>query len=435
MNLMTKTALNNGNYVLDTQLGKGMFDITYQATHSESGQTVVIKTLSENLCQHSSFEQFKQQFLDLGQRLSRCKHPNLVQVLDYFEDRGRPYMVMECIPGQTLAEVIQSYVMPEYQAIKYIRQIGSALLVLHNAGLLHRNVRPKNIILRQDTDSVVLCEFGITCEFTAGVRQSHASLMCAGYAPLEQYYPSGKHSRATDIYALAATLYCLLTGNAPEPAPVRHRQAKLAVSDSVNAQGQEIQFKKPTNTGKQSSENSVEALFPPNLEQSISLVVQQAIARGLEISARKRPQTLEAWLCLFPRYKERVKQTSALQELSVAKTKAQISVKQTTKKGKTTQLATGKSKDSYKTAFVNTLLTKLNIKGKSQNTASTKRKTNKALLPLQALLMTGAIAASAGAGFGFALRVNKPSEPGSSILHTEQSFPPTSNWPMSEPRL
>jgi hypothetical protein len=55
--------------------------------------------------------------------------------------------------------------------------------------------------------------------------------------------------------------------------------------------------------------------------------------------------------------------------------------------------------------------------------------------PLRALLMTGAIAASAGVGFGFALRINTPNQPGSTLLHTEQSFPPTSNWPMSEPQL
>jgi serine/threonine-protein kinase len=108
MNLTAETALQNGKYVLDTQLSKGVFGITYRATNTESGQTVVIKTLGESLRQHSDFDQFKQQFLELAKRLSRCKHPNLVQVLDCFEEAGRPYLVMEYIPGQTLAELIQS---------------------------------------------------------------------------------------------------------------------------------------------------------------------------------------------------------------------------------------------------------------------------------------------------------------------------------------
>lgn len=431
MNVMTKKVLNNGKYVLDTQLDKGMFGLTYQAIHRQSGQTVVIKTLSENLCQHSNFEQFKQQFLDLAQRLSHCKHPNLVKVLDYFEDTGRPYIVMEYIRGYSLAEIIESDVLPEHQAIKYIRQVGSALLVLHDAGLLHRNVRPKNIIRRQDTDSVVLCEFGLTCDFTAGVRQAHASLMCAGYAPLEQYYTNGKHTRATDIYAASATLYCLLTGQPPLSATVREREARLR-----NAAPQEVSPENTTSAGQQLSEASIEALFPPNLQPVISSAVKQAILRGLEISARKRPQTVEAWLSLFPRKKDTlIQKNPALPIHLLAKSKEQIEVRQTTKNVKTTQSPVPEHKNSHRPAFVKGLLTKLNIKVKSQNTASTKSKMRKALLPMQALLMTGAIAASAGAGFGFALRVNKPSEPGSSILHTEQSFPPTSNWPMSEPRL
>ncbi|NEO01789.1 MAG: hypothetical protein F6K50_42315, partial [Moorea sp. SIO3I7] len=68
-------------------------------------------------------------------------------------------------------------------------------------------------------------------------------------------------------------------------------------------------------------------------------------------------------------------------------------------------------------------------------TQTSKLKTTKAGFPLKALLMTGALAASAGLGFGFALRINSQKEPGSTIFHTDQSFPPRSNWPLSEPQL
>jgi serine/threonine protein kinase len=100
MNLMTQAGLHNGEYILKTQLGTGMFEITYQATHAQSGETVVIKTLGETLRQHSEFDQFKQKFLELAARLKGCKHPNLVQVLDYFEEAGMPYLVMELIEGR-----------------------------------------------------------------------------------------------------------------------------------------------------------------------------------------------------------------------------------------------------------------------------------------------------------------------------------------------
>src|SRR5918998_704896 len=118
MNLTAGTALHDDKYLLNTQLGKGVFGITYRATNTESGETVVIKTIGEELRQHSDFDQFKQQFLELAERLRCCKHPNLVQVLDCFEEAGRPYLVMEYIPGQTLAELIQSEVLPEAKAVK-----------------------------------------------------------------------------------------------------------------------------------------------------------------------------------------------------------------------------------------------------------------------------------------------------------------------------
>jgi len=515
MNLTAETALHNGKYVLDTPMGQGVFDITYRATHTESGQTVVIKTLDENLHQHSDFDQFKQQFRELAKRLSHCKHPNLLQVLDYFEDAERPYLVMEYIPGQTLAELIQSDVLSEAKAIHYIRQIGNALSVLHKAGLVHRAVKPQNIIRRQDTHCVVLCEFGITCEFTAGVMQTHASLISAGYAPLEQYSFESQRIPATDIYALAATLYCLLTGRPPLPAPVRQ---------ALHSKG-----------GVSATAPSEPRLFPQNLPpgtQKLSSVVKQAIGRGLAVAAQRRPQTVEAWLSLLPSKKPSPKPQSALTQNLITQPKAQNSAQAELKPSPTksptlpptpekiptpkpaltqnlvtkvkTQNSEGadvkpspttspmlhppipEQKPTPQLAFEQNLLTKLKTQNghtgtvikklKIQNgytgTVIKKLKGPKVLealakwcvaqrgfskaessgsaqqvngvcrawskgkeLPLRALLITGAIAASAGVGFGFALRTNAPNQPGSTLLHTEQSFPPSSNWPMSRPQL
>jgi serine/threonine-protein kinase len=459
MKLTAETALHNGKYVLDTQLGQGVFSLTYRATNTESGQTVVIKTLAENLRQHSDFAQFKQQFIQLADHLKSCKHPNLVQILDYFEDAGRPYLVMEYISGQTLAELIQSDVLPEAKAIEYIRQIGKALSVLHQAGLLHRDVKPQNIIRRQDTNSVVLCEFGITCEFTPGMMQTHASLLSAGYAPPEQYAFEGQRTRATDIYALAATLYCLLTGRPPLPAPVR--QAR-------HSDGGKCLF----------LPNSHPA--PPNLSPAI----KEALWRGLELAVEKRPQTVEAWLSLLKSQKKIPKPQLALTQRSKAKPKAQKSVQATSLKPAATKPQTPQiprqekipkpepalfeclvvkpkaqksvqadlkptptnrhtpqmppkpeKKSTPQLAFAQHLVIKLKTLVGNEGTASTKSKTPNGKLPLRSLLMTGAIAASVGMGFGLALRLNRPAEPGSTILHTKQAFPPSSNWPMSEPRL
>ena len=469
MNLTAETALQNGKYVLDTQLSKGVFGITYRATNTESGQTVVIKTLGESLRQHSDFDQFKQQFLELAKRLSRCKHPNLVQVLDCFEEAGRPYLVMEYIRGQTLAELIQSEVLPEAKAVKYIRQIGHALSVVHKAGLLHQDVKPQNIIRRQDTDCVVLCEFGLTCEFTPGVMQTHANLLSAGYAPLEQYSFEEQRTPATDIYALAATLYCLLIGRPPLPAPVRDRIAKLCLRAEVRSTSPTPMLLDENEGGDRFPESALHSdggvsaaalqehrLFLPDLQQStqkLSPAVKQVVCCGLELAAQRRPKTVEAWLSLLKSQDKILKPQPALTQHSVAQPRAgtvalpvpdlpQAALKSAPTKRKTAQRPTQAKKPTHQPELAQRLVTKLrtgleavSLPGGHRGTIFRKLKTLKVRSPLRALILTGTIAASAGIGFGFALRINRPNEPGSTILHTEQSFPPTSNWPMSEPQL
>ena len=113
MNLTAGAALHKGKYLLNSNLGQGILTPTYRAINIESGQTVVIRTLTENLRQHAEFERFKQEFLEYAERLKGCKHPNLVQVLDTFEDNGCPYLVMEYVPGQSLAQLIQMEVLSD----------------------------------------------------------------------------------------------------------------------------------------------------------------------------------------------------------------------------------------------------------------------------------------------------------------------------------
>lgn len=273
MNITAGKVLQNGKYVLDDTIGQGGFGITYKAIHTYLGQTVVIKTLQESLRCQEDFGRFEQQFIAEAQRIAKCQHPNIVRVLDFFEEAGQSFIVMDYIPGPTLAEEIkQNKRLPEALAIHYIRQIGLALTVVHQNGLLHRDVKPQNIILQQGTDKVILIDFGIAREFTPGVTQTHTGILSAGYAPIEQYLPKGKRSPATDVYALAATLYTLLTNQAPVAAVLRDR------------------IPLPT---------------PRQLCPDISPSVERAIMRGLEMDAERRPQTVQAWLALLPEIKDR----------------------------------------------------------------------------------------------------------------------------------
>ncbi|MBD2355032.1 protein kinase [Tolypothrix sp. FACHB-123] len=267
--MLAGTTLQGGKYTLNQEIGRGGFGITFKATHHYLGQEVVIKTINERLRQHPDFAKFERQFQDEARRLATCIHPNIVRVSDFFVEAGLPYMVMEYIPGDTLGDafVLPGIPLPEATAIHYIRQIGAALQVVHNNGLLHRDVKPDNIILRQGTQEVVLIDFGIAREFNGGVRQTHTGMVSEGYSPIEQYLTQAPRTPATDVYGLAATLYALLTAQVPMPALLRDREQM------------------PT---------------PRELQPHLSAAVNQAVMRGMAVESRFRPATVTEWLKLLP---------------------------------------------------------------------------------------------------------------------------------------
>jgi eukaryotic-like serine/threonine-protein kinase len=263
------TTLQGGKYTLDREIGRGGFGVTFQATHHFLHQEVVIKTLNEKLRQHPDFVKFEGQFQDEARRLATCVHPNIVRVSDFFLEAGLPYMVMEYIPGETLGE---AFVMPaipldEATAIHYMHQIGAALEVVHKNGLLHRDIKPDNIILRRGTQEVVLIDFGIAREFSAGVQKTHTGMVSEGYSPIEQYLSQAHRSPATDVYGLAATLYTLLTAQVPIPALLRDREKMLS---------------------------------PREIQPHLSAAINQAVMRGMAVEAKFRPPTVGAWLKLLP---------------------------------------------------------------------------------------------------------------------------------------
>ncbi|MBE9214466.1 serine/threonine protein kinase [Plectonema cf. radiosum LEGE 06105] len=267
--MLTGKTLQGGKYTINQEIGRGGFGVTYKATHHFLHQEVVIKTLNHKLQKHPDFAKFESQFQDEARRLASCVHPNIVRVSDFFVEANLPYMVMEYIPGDTLGE---AFVMPgiplkEEIAIHYIRQIGAALGVVHQKGLLHRDIKPDNIILRQNTNEVILIDFGIAREFNTGVRQTHTGMVSEGYSPIEQYLTSAPRSPATDIYGLASTLYALLTAQVPMPVLLRDREKMPA---------------------------------PRELQPHLSAAVNQAVMRGMAVEARFRPQTVESWLDLLP---------------------------------------------------------------------------------------------------------------------------------------
>ncbi|MBW4681242.1 MAG: serine/threonine protein kinase [Microcoleus vaginatus WJT46-NPBG5] len=268
MNLTAGTVLQNGQYVINATLGEGAVGITYRATQTDLNLPVAIKALNESLRHQANFEQLQKQFQSLARRLQKCQHPNIVRVFDCFKQAGLFYMVMEYIPGQTLAELIQfSQPVPQDQALDYIRQIGSAVDVLHEHGLVHGDIKPQNLIRLAGSNCVVVTDFSIANELSAGPEGTDGGFFASGYGPAEPDLANLRQSPTTDIYGLAATLYGLLTGQPPVT-------AQLGEGILVT-EGQPCQ-------------------------SNLSLAVLEAIRCGLETEASRRPQTVETWLSLLP---------------------------------------------------------------------------------------------------------------------------------------
>lgn len=268
MDSLIGRCLQQGKYTLDAVLGLGGFGMTFRATDHAASQTVVIKTLNTTVHLHPEFSEFQRQFQDEARRLALCVHPNIVRLVEFFIEDELPYMVLEYIPGSTLAALVfPDRPLSEAEAIHYIRQVGQALQVVHENGLLHRDVKPHNLILRQGTQEVVLIDFGIAREFTSSNPQTHTQMISEGYAPVEQYLLREKRTPATDVYGLAATLYALLTAQVPIASVLRNREPLLS---------------------------------PRELRPDLGWLVSQAILRGMAIEASHRPQSVGEWLSLLP---------------------------------------------------------------------------------------------------------------------------------------
>lgn len=236
------TTLAGGKYRLDKVLGQGGFGITYLASQTQLGARIAIKELFPSGSTRQSgkyvlppagtdpagWAQTKQDFTAEGRTVARFNHPDIVRVMDLFEENGTAYLVMEFLEGQTLGSAIEKRgPLPPDEVVNIARRILGALSVVHGAGMLHRDIKPDNVYLDK-AGRTVLIDFGSARDFAAGQTMSHTRLVTPGYAPLEQYSSSAKFGPYTDIYALGATLYHALTGHAPTPATDRTMGTPLA---------------------------------------------------------------------------------------------------------------------------------------------------------------------------------------------------------------
>ena len=259
-------------------LGEGGFSITYVGLEGSRQMTVAIKELFPLGCQRQgsvvrpahhwdekSFAAALADFVAEGKLLKCFSHPAIVQSYAPFEENGTAYLAMEFLQGESLLLGLQRRgAMNQQQALKVARQLGEALRMVHECDVIHSDIKPENIIHTLD-ERFVLLDFGASRRQSPGRAAKTAVLAVSpGYSPPEQYYASKELTPATDVYALAATLYALLSFSVPVDSISRERGTEL-----------------PSLVG---------------LNPSVTPAFWSALERALDLKPERRPQSMNDFL-------------------------------------------------------------------------------------------------------------------------------------------
>ena len=240
MQLRVNTLLHNGTYRIIRFISAGGFGCTYEAEHILLEKRVAIKEFFvKDFCNRDEMtsqvtvgtlskstlvDKMRRKFLDEARGLCKLHHRGIVSVSDVFEENGTAYFVMDYIDGKSLSEIIhEEGTMSEARAAYYISHVAEALRYVHENNRLHLDLKPGNIMI-DSHDNPILIDFGASKQYDEAGGENTSTLMgkTPGYAPPEQMSNCVvKFTPATDIYALGATLYKLLTGETPIDASLR----------------------------------------------------------------------------------------------------------------------------------------------------------------------------------------------------------------------
>lgn len=226
-------------YIIQGVLGEGGFGITYNGYQKETGthiaikeyfpHTLAIRTIQDGLMalrpfpekNLSLFEKGRQHFLNEAKILKELPElASIVSVYDYFEENGTAYIVMPYIEGLTLGQYIRQNGPLSFSEILFLMiPVMESLIEIHSKGLIHCDISPDNLILSTDSH-LYLIDFGAASH--KNTANSHSTVILkTGYAPPEQYISDGKTGAWIDVYALCATMYFAITGEAPSDAILR----------------------------------------------------------------------------------------------------------------------------------------------------------------------------------------------------------------------
>jgi parallel beta-helix repeat protein len=225
MALNTGTVLQN-RYRIVSLMGQGGMGAVYRAWDLRLEMAVALKEMvPQSGLGPEALEGLQAQFHREAALVAKFDHPNLVNVSDFFEEGQNVYLVMSFVEGEDLQGYISRMgALPEARVLTWADQLLDALAYIHDRGILHRDIKPQNVILRPD-GHVVLVDFGLVKLWNPNDPRTQTiikSMGTPGYAPPEQYDPTRGHTDPrSDLYSLGATLYHTFTGQVPPSATER----------------------------------------------------------------------------------------------------------------------------------------------------------------------------------------------------------------------
>jgi serine/threonine protein kinase len=205
-----------GNYDLLEKIAEGGMGAIYRGRHRETGQIVAIKIMPSHMATNPVLlKRFEQEF----RAASRLDHPNIVRALDYGDNGNMPYLVMEFVEGKSLGQLLEDkddHRLPEQEAIKIIAQVAQGLHRAHKQNLVHRDVKPDNILVTSD-GVAKLADLGLVKETDTDLNltKTGRGLGTPHFMAPEQFRNAKDANIQCDIYSLGATLYQMVTGVLP----------------------------------------------------------------------------------------------------------------------------------------------------------------------------------------------------------------------------
>ncbi|MCF2580693.1 WG repeat-containing protein [Bacteroides caecigallinarum] len=286
---MELTSLQNGRYKIESILGQGGFGITYRAVQTSLGRTVAIKEFfMKDYCERAEgsthvtmgtqssremVQRYRDKFEKEARTLARLKHPHIIPVIDVFQENNTSYYVMEYAEGASLKQQVdEKGPLSEARAVNYILQVADALRYLHGQHICHLDIKPANILTTAHGEAI-LADFGLAKQYDeeGGETSTTPIGRSKGYAPPEQYMTEGikAFSPETDVYAIGATLYFLLTGNTPPESIVLGEQS-LNVSHLSPRMGKAVLAAMQSKRTERVTLDKFEALLNEKEEQADS---------------------------------------------------------------------------------------------------------------------------------------------------------------------